>query len=315
MTAIACEAVGCTFLESLDGLTGAEPGDGGSYATPDVLESEQALVPDALGADTALGGDVVVPDAGAAADVTHGSDAHAPVDAGEDVRAPADAANETSVGPVSCTGAGVILCEDFEHGLDSNTWPTVNSTNASVVVDTSNAHRGTQSLHVTGFAVAPAAAPAMVDGTIVHPATLPSTVYMRAFMFFSAVPPSVSEGFMGVQQNHSPYGGLQVELQAGNWAVTDWAASPNFNDDNGGPASGQQWHCVEWLVQQNAGAGAIDIWVDGQELTGLKTSNLYVPDIEQMPFGLSFYNVPAQPQYEAWVDDIYVDTSPVGCAK
>ena len=58
-----------------------------------------------------------------------------------------------------------------------------------------------------------------------------------------------------------------------------WPPSPH----PAAPADAMKWHCVEWMVQQGDGApaGTTDVWVDGQELSGLHLTNLNVADLEQ----------------------------------
>ncbi len=38
-------------------------------------------------------------------------------------------------------------------------------------------------------------------------------------------------------------------------------------------------------------------------------------DLEVLGFGIGFYQVTSLPAYDLWIDDIYVDTSRVGCTK
>jgi hypothetical protein len=226
---------------------------------------------------------------------------------------PGPDASADGSGPVGCANSNAIFCEDFEEGLDANTWPTVVTNGATAFVDTTNPHRGMRSLHGTALAVPPDASPFSPVALLIHPVVLPQTVYIRMFVYLSAVP-MPSEAFVLTMQDHPSYTGIEVELQGGQWAITDWAASPSVNDNEAGAATAQQWHCVEWMVQQ-AASGATDVWLDGQELPGLHLTNLLVPDLEVLKVGIAFYYPPAQPQYELWLDDIYVDTSPVGCAK
>jgi hypothetical protein len=251
-------------------------------------------------------------DASSTADV-HGPDSPAPPDGDAGVHPPADAPSETTVGPVPCANSGAILCEGFENGLDPNTWPTTFANGGTVAVDSTNPHRGKNSLHVTSFPVT-TTPPGVYQAMAVHPVSLPQTFYARTYVYFSAVPPVAANAFMNAQQAEPAYLGIEVETQNGNWAITDYAASPNYSDDQGGAASGGQWHCVEWLLTQTGG-GATDVWLDGQELTGLNVTGLFVPTLDEIMFGISFYQPPPQPQYDLWIDDIYVDTVPVGCAR
>jgi hypothetical protein len=308
---IVSSAAACTLALPLDGLTGAG-GDGG--ATNDVATDMTANDSgDAGGGD---GPSAEGPAGDASPDAAEGGSA---VDANDGGQASDVVQPDVVTGPVSCANAGVLLCEDFENGLDTTKWPSSDNVNATVGIDGTQHHRGAYALHAHMPALSSASAVG-VQGDINHLAPMPSPVFIRAFvMFSSALPPSV-ESFVVAQSTQAPYPGLQIEIwqQNGNYAVTDWAQSPVLNLSTGPQAAAATWNCIEWELQPPASGTAtstMDLWVDSGEVSGLHLTNVTLSNVGQLTFGLGFYQVTTLPACDMWIDDIYVDTSRVGCDK
>jgi hypothetical protein len=332
----ASAAAGCAAV-SLDGLTGGGGPEGG-VGDGTVEAAPEAGGADSVGPDASLGADGdastpvndSAPDARQADSAPDAMDAADVYDAATSSDAPADAsdapdaadaadaapeASEASTGPVACADAGVILCDDFENGLDTTKWPFIAATNATTVVDTSLAHRGTRSLHTTAFAVAADAGPTNIDGTLGHQGALPKTFYERLFVYFASPLPSENEAFTVALQGHAPFQGLQLEAVNGDITLTDFTGASAYVVSSTVATPGT-WHCIEWeLVQGDAGVGQMATWWDGQPIAALQLSNVPMLDLGELQLGISFYQVTAQPAYDLWIDDVYVDTSPVGCAK
>lgn len=313
--AIVSTAAACTFTEPLSGLTGgAGSGDGGGS------DAESDAGPDTTANDASDAGD-----AGDASDVGTGADAGDATTAmdASDGGATMDVVVQPDVatGPVSCADAGVILCEDFENGLDTTKWQQMGNY-ATTVVDGTQHHRGSAALH--------ASMPALTtDGSLVNPgadirhyvsAALPSPVFVRAFVMFSSVPPQATEQFFLGQQANSPYYGLQLEVDntSGDYAVTDWTVSPTYYSIGTVGAAAATWNCVEWELDPPASGTTTtnsDVWIDGAEVSSLHLTNTPMSDLEVLGFGIGFFQVSSLPAADVWIDDIYVDTSRVGCDK
>jgi hypothetical protein len=314
-------AAGCAAALGIDqpNVVGDDAGNDGSTA-------DIASMADASDATSDGGASDGVADsrADSSADAAPGADA--PFDAGDGSRdssagdassdAPSDA-TDAATGPVACATAGVLLCDDFENGLDMTKWPQVDQTNGTTVVDTTMAHRGTHALHLTSNVVT--AGPIDIATSLEHFAVFPQTVYVRLFLALSSGLSSAWPTFVVAQQSHSPYLGLQLELAdtAGDLGLTDWASTPNFNRTSTTKFT-MGWQCVEWQIVQplnDAGMGQIDVWLDGSEVPALHVSSLPVPDLGDLGVGMSFFQAGVQPSYQMWIDDVFVDTAPVGCAK
>lgn len=309
---IASSTAACLVTQSLDGLTG---GGGGADAASEVTTDEGTdVAPDTTAHD------------GPSSDSPGLGEASPDVDAGT-----ADASDgepsgdvvqpDVVIGPVSCADAGVILCEDFENGLDSLKWPVMDMNYATVVVDGTQHHRGANALHANMPALTTDGSTVNAGADIRHDATtLPSPVFVRAFVMFSSAQPQSTEEFMVVQQSASPYYGLQLELDTGNaaYALTDWTVSPTFYAVSTLGAAAATWNCIEWELDPPASGTTTtntDVWVNGTEVSSLHLANTPMSDLEMLGFGIGFYQVTSLPAYDVWIDDIYVDTQPVGCDK
>jgi hypothetical protein len=320
---VVSSAAACTLTQSLDGLTGGLGGaDGG--ATNDVATDMTMTEPEA-GNPPGDGPSAEGPVGDASPDVSavDASDGGPPTDGGPpgDSGPPSDVVQpDVMTAPVSCADAGVLLCEDFENGLDTVKWPSSDNTNATATIDGTQHHRGAYALHTQMPALSTDGAAVNVAGDITHIVTLPSPVFIRTFVMFSSAPPQSVESFAVAAQSHSPYVGLQVELweSNGGYAMTDWAASPTVNLNGGPQAAAGTWTCIEWELEPPASGTAtstMDFWVDGTEVPNLHLTNITLSDVERLTFGIGFYQVTTLPAYDLWLDDIYVDTSRVGCDK
>jgi hypothetical protein len=298
-------AAACILTQPLTGLTG---GGGNGDASGDVTTETPA-------AEAGDGPSVEGPAAETSSDGGTTMDASEGGTVGDVVQP------DVVTGPVSCANAGVLLCEDFENGLDTTKWPTSSSLNATAVIDGTQHHRGANALHASMPALSTDGGAVNVQGNINHLASLPSPVFIRAFVMFSSASPQSEVSFIVANQSHSPYYGLQVELweQNGNYAVTDWAASPVLNVSNGPASAAATWNCLEWELEPPATSGTatstMDFWVNDTEATNLHLTSITLSDVGQLSFGLGFYQATTLPAYDMWIDDIYVDTSRVGCTK
>jgi hypothetical protein len=299
-------ATACILTQPLDGLTGGG-GDGG--ATGDVTTDTNVK-------DEGGGGDGPSTE-GAVADA---SDAHTAVDA-SDAGSPADVTQpDVAHGTGECADAGVLLCEDFENGLNTTKWPVTTMQLATAVVDGTQHHRGAYALHVNVPALTTDGSAVNVAADIRHYTTVPSPVFIRAYVMFSSAQPQSTEQFFLAQQSQSPYDGLQLELdqQTGTYSVTDWSVSPTFYANSTVAAAATTWNCIEWELDPPASGTTktnSDVWVGGTEVSSLHLTNTPMTDLEVLGFGIGFYQVTTLPAYDLWIDDIYVDTSRVGCTK
>ncbi len=164
---------------------------------------------------------------------------------------------------------------------------------------------------------------------------MPLTLYERAFFYVAAEPPAPSspvtvmgaftdnywENWAGPNVGFSDVSG-GTALQFADFSDTNTTTSATTTT----PFPTNQWVCVEWELtraSETATVGNVTVWQDGVELgdvaqTGTSVTNQDTPVliVNQLEKLGNLMNGPAAPTgYDVWIDDVFVDTSPVGCAK
>lgn len=286
---------GCLF-PTLDGLTG-----GGDATTNDAGET---------GAGDAA--------SDTPADV---SPFDAPPDVAPDVQPPGDAGadGDADAGTHACTDAGVIFCEDFEQPLTA-VWNTSGSGGPGVR-DTTRSHSGTTSLHLATNAINNVGGSYSVG--IAETQTFANTAlatgfYARAWIYV----PSTSTfangmAFFGVQQAVSPWQGTDVQITTANKvSLVNYTGSGGYAETTTALVR-DVWDCVEWHMVYGLTNGSVTLWISGTPAASLSNvSTQPSPPYGSLFVEAAFYQVSvAQPAVEIWVDDVIVDSQPIGCLK
>lgn len=216
-------------------------------------------------------------------------------------------------GPSRCDASGVAFCENFENGLDAATWTTTQSGDATAVVDTLRAARGTKSLHVKTTA---GNGHAYITEKKSFPATN-NVLYGRMFVWFedditTTGHFSLAEG--GGSDNGAAirFGGQNKFLGVG----TDGGASGDWTDKDNKLIPSKVWICTEFEFKGDT--NEFHVWWDDVARAGLSTgatrhANFVMPQLNRLWFGWYMYN--NQEPQELWIDEIAVDFKPIGCAK
>ena len=210
-----------------------------------------------------------------------------------------------------------MICEDFEQPLDVSLWNATSAPGTSVVERTAAlAHWGAFSLHVQ---LDPTQTGADL-GLFQQPTTLPSNLYVRAFVYVPDSPQPTSsnpEGLLWLVSADGNYGLILGRSSAEAVHLTDWSPSTAGGSTNWTFAttfpSPVTWTCLEWNIQTTgSNVGNVSAWVDGVPLD-IGTTDLPIPTIEQLQFSVGFQT--AGSSFRAYFDDIFVDSQPIGCAK
>ncbi len=284
---------GCLF-PGLDGLTGggdANPGDASETGAGDAPSDSPADTP--------------------------------PSDAPPDAPQPGDSGPDgadADAGTHGCADAGVILCEDFEQPLNTAVWVTSGSGGPGVR-DTTRSHSGTTSLHLATNAinnVGGSYGVGIEETETFANTALAAGFYAREWIYV----PSTSTfangmGLSGVQQAVSPWQGTDVQItSSGDVSLVNYTGSGGYTQTaNALPRDA--WVCLEWQMVYGATKGSTTLWISGTQAASLTN----VPTQPSPPYGTlfveaAFYQVSvAQPAVEIWVDDVIVDSQPVGCLK
>jgi hypothetical protein len=242
-------------------------------------------------------------------------------DAARDLRATADVIlpDATTVGDAGAFGGGAsrcaagnfLLCEDFENGIDATKWGVSRPGGSTLMVDTVRPARGGRSLHLkhTGLG-----GPNIIQRKIFPIAG--NSFYMRMFVWF--VNPvmgghfSLAQGQGSGSSDVARFGGISQRLGVG----SDGGPSGDWTDTDNVVLPSGKWLCLEWRYDgpQNMFQG----WWDDVERTRLHTgvtrhAAYRMPTFSSVWFGWVLYNV--SQTMEMFIDEIAIDTKPIGCTR
>ena len=211
-----------------------------------------------------------------------------------------------------CATAGMPLCEGFENGLDATTWVTTRSGDGTVVVDDMHAARGSKALHVKTSG----SGHAYIRQTKTFPIAN-NNLYGRMFVWFedditTSGHFSLAEGAGTGNGALIRFGGQFKEFGVG----TDGGSSGDWTDHDTVTVPSKKWLCVEF--QFEGSDNMFHVWSDGVARPALDTgankhNNFVIPQLTSLWFGWWMYNA-TEPQ-ELWIDEIAVDSKPIGCTK
>lgn len=227
----------------------------------------------------------------------------------------------------SCA-SDAILCEDFEQHPAANApgggWTPSLRGDGKIVVDTTRAFSGKQSLHVSGRMNADRA-------NISRPIQSESpSAYVRFMMYATSYPASsgvhtrlmrigtaqAASGSPDSSYSLAAYNGVAIE-KVNSIYLRD--TGTKFND----PKLLNRWTCWEFGIDRSGGVGKVKVqlWVDGRELTlsaaGSSSHGMTSPSWDPIPFelfmlGLDGFQADAQAA-DFWIDDLSVTPQRVGC--
>jgi hypothetical protein len=194
------------------------------------------------------------------------------------------------------------LCDGFEGdapGMGKSPWKVTQGSGYTVVVDTTQAHGGTHSVHIT----APTAAG---SGVLKETSTFPATDFWgRAFMRFKAA-----------AGGHQMF--IAVLVQGGDqfrFLNTLGSNAIQTNEQNGdkffaskSTVPMETWFCYEWHVTPTSAA----VYLDGKELTDAAPTGWKISNAQTLQIGYQrFQSGPSMG--EIWLDDIAVNDKQIGC--
>jgi hypothetical protein len=222
------------------------------------------------------------------------------------------------------------FCESFEEttaGTAPN--PAVWTRNADdVVVANRRAARGSQALHVGPLK----GGSHYINESKSFEATGP-TFYGRMFLWIesfpveSPQPPTTVYHWDFFEATGQPDGGgFAVRLGGHNRASGELFLRLNIEPHSALPETGlfdkhfplktKRWYCIEWFL--DGPKSEARFWYDGMERTDLhwqKTQPTYVfPAFRSMKFGWYEHQGSRTP-YEAYIDEIALDTERIGCTE
>ena len=222
-------------------------------------------------------------------------------------------AGDAAIDTPSCT-AMFDLCDGFEApALDTSLW----SPSPGATRDTTRAHRGAASLHVS--------VPALTTGrgggaTVTETRTFTSaasTLWVRAWFWLSSLPADTNA--LELASVEQTMGGQGDYLFARSNTTEVYSDFDLQITGTGVAAPTDGWFCVVWTITRSTTkTGELDLSSDVLPMIALhNTITDAQPSIGRLRLGLNFASTNVkvnQPAIEAWVDDVIVDPRPVTCA-
>jgi hypothetical protein len=222
--------------------------------------------------------------------------------------------------PSKCAGSGFVLCEDFEGAaLDGRLWsPDSQNTAGSVLaLDTSRAARGNSSLHLH---LAPQAVGQYAGAILNHQASFPAlagAMYGRVFIYMEADPPAHNMQLVAGHQLTPHQGTYGDNINVTRFYAVQWNQSPHIDEgfNSSTQISLNRWMCLEWYYSGNS--GETRTWVDGTELTDIHETNWEKVTFQQFDLGLGEPegDLVAPGGFDAWYDELALDTARIGCDR
>jgi len=311
----------------------------------DAASRDDAQSPDPTedaGSDAAP--DTEQPDAGPDPGVL---DAGAAIDAGRSF--PTDRTAFGLTGASRCAGSDALLCDGFEGAaIDKATWTVQTWGAGSASIDSTRAARGTHSVHITQ----PSAISRVVLRETRTFASTGNHFYGRFFLYLNyTTQPLMCDGNSCSNLVHwtaASAGGKYMEggstfrpdvrsVGAVNQTLlVNLDGGPKsevgLNNDTSVPGYGKldashanQWMCFEFEYKGKGETGDVRVWWDGRELPAMhystarrgKGGELWpIPDYEYLELGFTHYQDYSKfvPSFDAWIDEVAVDSARIGCA-
>lgn len=198
-----------------------------------------------------------------------------------------------------------LFCDDFETG-DTSKWSSSSiKSPATLAVDQTQVWGGLYSLDATAPSSGGSTNAFLAKSfNNLAPVTLAARMYVRtlpsqpAFTLFLGL-------FVGTN-------GYSVGVDgSGNWVVSqNQGASPDVHSST--PVPGNQWVCLEMVLDFPAAgypAGHVRVYTDGTKILDFIPATLSFPN--ELDVGL--VRAPGTAASKAWVDDVALALSPIGC--
>jgi hypothetical protein len=217
-----------------------------------------------------------------------------------------------------CSGGGFLFCDGFEDTTLSDNWSQPQYGNAPAPqADSVHYYRGTHALHARTYAIVEAGVPAYSTvQKLASSGAWPSHFFTRLFVYQPSPSPPSPEGLLDLLNAGSPYPGIELlSNPSGGLATFTYNTSKNqsWNSDAGGLPL-DAWVCFE--VEVDTFNGVSHVYMNDGEITALAGKNLALPALGNVSVGMSFFSPTAgQGQQDAWIDEVAVSTSRIGCSK
>ncbi len=266
--------------------------------------------------------------AGPDSSVSDASKAGSPTDGGVSDSGAADSSVPLGEGGASrCNAGGAFLfCDGFEDTTLSDNWSQTQYDNAPPPqADSVHYYRGTHALHARTFAVVDAGVSAYSTvQKLASSGSWPAHFFTRMFVYQPSPSPPSPEGLMDLINTGSPYPGIELisnaagpsggSVPSGGLATFTYDTSMDQSRTSDAGLPLDQWVCFE--VEVDTFNSVSRVYMNDVEIAALALTKLALPALGNVSVGMSFFSpIAGQGQEDAWIDEVAVSTSRIGCSN
>jgi hypothetical protein len=245
------------------------------------------------------------------------TDAQAPADASEDAPsdasgdAPGDAAGDAEEDGGEADGcANYAFCDGFEQGFAN--WSSEVQSGGTISTDSTHAYRGSYALHAHVDAVVDAGGQA---AAFLHRyQTWPTHLFARFFAYQPSPGPLSHANYADVDGLNSPYPGIALSTDPpdGDLSMNSFSTGQDQTwESDSGAMPTDQWVCFELDIDTDSETSIL--YMNDVEVTDMARGLLGLPQLGNFGVGLTFDVLNVQPAQDAWIDEVIVSGSRIGC--
>lgn len=214
--------------------------------------------------------------------------------------APADAA-------YVCTG---FVCDSLDGTQIDPRW-TLDTNAGTITPDTTRVYRGTSSLHLHTDAISTGTTNPRAELLTSQGFPVTGMIYARAWMYFASPMPGTPFAQMINFANTAGVGISMGERNA--YVVDNDYTTPQYVPSTTVMLPLDRWTCLELAIPSGI-SGTTHVYVDGAEVTDAAASQTNQPAPDHIYLGIEWVaTVTSQAAFDAWIDEIAIDTAPVPC--
>jgi hypothetical protein len=210
-----------------------------------------------------------------------------------------------------CDKGDFIFCDGFDDGLTH--WTGISAAKGSPSADGVHVYRGTKALHAYVDPVSANGATQYAYAQWYRPQPFPSQLFTRFFAYVPSPMAPSTAGLINLMQNGGAYGGIELLL-------TPTAALSMKTYNTGSDQSWQSattsklgdWVCFE--IEIDVEAQTVRLYMNDVEVADLEKADLALPELGLVGVGLGYYEAKVQDSEDAWIDEVAVNGTRIGCA-
>lgn len=212
-------------------------------------------------------------------------------------------------GPAVCTA---LFCDGFEAGIGAS-W-TIDTASGTAVPSGTQVHGGAKSVGLVTNAITSSTTNprASLSLTGLLPVT-GATIYARAWFYLQSPFDTTATFAQMINFANSSGTGISIGARHGVITANDYT-SGGYMESATKALPLDTWFCLQMEMPNNS-TSTVRTFVDGVEVTDIAlTKSTAQPVSDQFYVGFLWANtITSQAKAQGWIDDVAIDTSPIGC--